>query len=502
MAAEMIAKESRPKVQRLPIRRVQRRKPGNVLLKLGDSPRMEEMPAPVDVDRIVLNSLAGVADITRVQSMFDTVMSEVKHVHADNVSSSMVSQRTGPQVSLHDIDDVFYIVPVKLGTPYRTAHLILDTGSSDFWVDPRDGDDDGGTLYSTGASTSFHPDVTETYKILYGKGVVVGHVGVDSCCLQSFCIEEEKFIVADKVEDIGGEGYYEGLLGLAYPKLAQCTQCSLIHQVLKSHTYDSFAFSLFLAHKDKDSYVEFGEFDTLKSIAGDTFGDGVTVSIYGSSGQATYWMTKPEEIHVGEKIMKGAVYAVLDSGTSLLTVPEDHYNTIWPMLLREESKNRFPDAGCSDKLTGAKGMLVCICGKTKLNPLSFVYQDISGKKSMKITLGEDDLLQPFAKLNDGTEVCRPAFTKGPEGFPFWLLGDVFMRQVYTIHDVHHLKLHLYHSGVGSVHYDFTDSSIRGLARLGFISWFFFMVACCCVFTCRGCCKGGEAREDVYSQLLS
>lgn len=529
---EMTVRAARPEVQRLQIHRVQRRRPAG-LLKLGDPPRIEEVPAPVDADRTALDSLTGVIDIEFFQAVVDTEMSEVKLAHGENASTiTAVQQRSVSEVFLRDIQDVFYLLPVKLGTPNRSATLIIDTGSSDLWVKRLMGSDlYGDTKYSTGASTSFRSNASSTYEIRYGKGEVAGSLGTDTCCLQSLCIDQEPFIVADKVEDIGNDEFFDGLLGLGFPNLAQCKDCSFVHQVIGSKKYDSFAFGLLLAHEYQDSYVEFGELDMLNSGAKDTFGDSVTLNLYGFRGKASYWMTKPEEVQIGERAISGMeILTIADSGTSLITVPEDQYNLIWPAILSEESVDAFPARGCSNSIPGGNGMTLCVCGKTKLLPLSIVYRDVSGKTSMKITLEQDELLPPdaFAVYGESIELCRPALTIGPKTFPFWLLGDVFMRRVYAIHDVQKMKMHLYPSRAnssGSVNrvpfsgtYGPPDPGDPGVSHIvsswrDFIDglYFFanvlvasvsFLAVLWFAWRCCSFWKGSQAREDVYSQLLS
>mmetsp|Transcript_18390 Transcript_18390/g.33566 ORF Transcript_18390/g.33566 Transcript_18390/m.33566 type:complete len:162 (+) Transcript_18390:3-488(+) len=160
--------------------------------------------------------------------------------------------------------------------------------------------------------------------------------------------------------------------------------------------------------------------------------------------------------------------------------------------------------------------MLCICG-TQLNSLSLTYADYQGAGSLTVKLGPSDLLsEPAGQLTDGTKVCQVTFVTGPKGMEFWLLGDIFLRRAYAIHDVDNVKLHLYPSGVsGGERYQPDGGTTRSPFGshepyaedpfgVGFIIWLLVMVCCCCavcfkVFRCAS--FGVQAREDVYNQLL-
>ena len=51
----------------------------------------------------------------------------------------------------------------------------------------------------------------------------------------------------------------------------------------------------------------------------------------------------------------------------------------------------------------------------------------------------DDYILKFPD-NDGNIVCVSGFIGGGKKFPFWILGDIFIRKYYTEFDVENLRV--------------------------------------------------------------
>lgn len=503
-------------VQRLPVHRKQRIQRG--LLTLGDLPRSSQVLEPASVQPKTLERAPGDAGIPRVEPMLVNRNSGMQHLHGANASHIMQLRET-LTASLKDVEDVMYLLPAKLGTPPTAVDLILDTGSSDFWM--KQGQKRPG--YNMLQSSSSQANPSRSYELKYGQGEVSGFEGTDRFCANKFCLNKDTFIVATDVADIGNDDLYDGLLGLGFPSLAECSRCSFVQQVLDAKMFGKFAFGLAL-HADfdsQDSYIAFGESDQLVSAADEEFGTGALVGIFGFEGTAEYWMTKPKAITAGGIAINDAkVYTILDSGTSLLTVPETQYLTIWPLLLGKEDAQM-----CSDKVEGGQGQMLCTCS-VKLNDLSLEFEDDRGIGSLTITLGASDLLdpEPIGQLSDGTDMCRATFVKGPSGMDFWLLGDVFLRRVYVIHDVQRWRLWLYprHGTANErkIPYDQPNSVVPVgvswlpdgiLFRILVLSIGALSAMWCCALTWWTCalCRPSrrvaaraQAHGDVYASLLA
>jgi len=130
--------------------------------------------------------------------------------------------------------------------------------------------------------------------------------------------------------------------------------------------------------------------------------------------QENYWTVRLEDIYVGNKKMNfcgvDGCKAVLDSGTSVITTPKQYYNRLMSAMNINKCKtksfyNKLPD----------------LCFK------------IGGDKHC---LKKEDYIYKKYE-DDNNPECNDAFLPldlpPPKG-PVWVLGDVFMRKFFVVHD--------------------------------------------------------------------
>lgn len=341
---------------------------------------------------------------------------------------------------LKDKSDMIYTARVDVGSPPQAVDLVVDTGSSDIWITQ--------TSYKRSLSSSIRVLKGPMVDLTYGSGQVFGPKVRERVCVQSVCIPDQLLVAAeelDGVQDrIGPNHLFDGLLGLAYPSLSQVnSSSSFVKEVSTTGPWNQFSFGLCLKDllHQGDSFVIFGNFsDVVKDAQrcnSKLHGadDGVTIPALELNFRRMFWMsvaTVSTSLHpdLGEAV------AIFDSGTSLITVPAD--------LLGSVTRSVLPKASWQQCGSDSTGTLICPC-TTPIGTLSFTFRGPDG--GITIRLGQKDILQPYgqAAYTGGPYInmCRLALMSSPMGMPFWILGDVFLRRVYLVHDVSNFQVTIF-----------------------------------------------------------
>ncbi|KAG0380101.1 hypothetical protein BGX24_010131 [Mortierella sp. AD032] len=131
----------------------------------------------------------------------------------------------------------------------------------------------------------------------------------------------------------------------------------------------------------------------------------------------TPWMLSVTAMSVGGKpILTGGAQATIDTGTSLMVVPQlvaDAIHAAIPGSFKSTEYGWFVPCDGTIPITITFGTFV-----TTIPYKSFAIQD------------------NYAKLNDGRTLCLSSvmYLKGTDAIADWLLGAVFMKNMYTIFD--------------------------------------------------------------------
>eukprot|EP00930_Biecheleria_cincta_P057453 TRINITY_DN43387_c0_g1_i1.p1 TRINITY_DN43387_c0_g1~~TRINITY_DN43387_c0_g1_i1.p1 ORF type:complete len:556 (-),score=99.96 TRINITY_DN43387_c0_g1_i1:58-1524(-) len=352
---------------------------------------------------------------------------------------------------LQDRFDLLYTVTAQFGTPPVDARLVVDTGSSDIWLKASP-PSVAAAQYSLSSSRTASK-LPGTIELSYGVGSVAGQEVQDRICLAGVCAEHQNFIMAAGIRGIADMSFFDGLLGLGFAALAKDKAGKTFLETL-SHQgpFRQLGFSLAIRGETAQSFLAFGELSALlaEAVEGKSgLGSGgaataaVTLPVWGLQHQAAYWLVQMRVFvsrHSGSAVAElvgqeppmldiERVFGVLDSGTSLIAVPRPIY---LPILAALFEGHEIQDT-CSIMLPGAVGQMVCLCPKTKLNSLQFIFNGFEGR-DLEIEISHDDLVVPVGRTSQGRALCRVSMMPSPSSMPFVILGDVFLRKVTAIHD--------------------------------------------------------------------
>mmetsp|Transcript_18520 Transcript_18520/g.38741 ORF Transcript_18520/g.38741 Transcript_18520/m.38741 type:complete len:416 (+) Transcript_18520:155-1402(+) len=337
-----------------------------------------------------------------------SVMLRGSNPEEDFEEQVQVAEGASENIIIKDYSNAQYYGEVMIGTPPQKFTVIFDTGSSNLWVPKTKCKNcgywfihGGKSKYDESKSSSFKKDGSD-FKIQYGSGSVKGFFSRDEITLaKDIVVKDQKFA---EVANAGGLGVgyvmgrFDGILGLGFEKLSLGGANTVFKNAIDQKVVSQPVFSFALGD-NKDGELTLGGYDDSKFKGEITW---VNLS------EASYWLIDIDDVSVG-RISSGKTNGIVDSGTSLITGPSTEIAKI------------ANSVGATHNIMGE---YTIDCAKVPtLSDLEFTIN----KKVYKVP-GKDLVIQA-----SGTCLFALMGMDIPTG-PKWILGDVFMRQYYSIFD--------------------------------------------------------------------
>ncbi|XP_053310247.1 gastricsin-like isoform X1 [Spea bombifrons] len=303
--------------------------------------------------------------------------------------------------------DTYYFGEISIGTPPQNFLVAFDTGSSNLWV--------ASTYCQSPACTNhvlFNPSQSSTYtsnnqqfSMWYGSGSMTGVLGYDTVTVQGLSIQNQELGLS--VTEPSSFFYYskfDGIFGMAYQSLSAEGATTAVQGLIQQNLIPQAVFSFYLTGQ-----------------SGEVILGGVDSSLY--SGQI-YWTPVTEEIYwqiaIEEFYVNGQAsgwcsqgcQGIVDTGTPLLTIPEQYLGTILQYIGAQQMENGNYAVNCNNV--------------QNLPSISFI---ISGTQFSIPPSGY--ILQINGYCVVGFE---STYLPSRNGQPLWILGDVFLRHYYSVYD--------------------------------------------------------------------
>ncbi|XP_077155646.1 gastricsin-like isoform X2 [Ranitomeya variabilis] len=297
---------------------------------------------------------------------------------------------------------------ISVGTPPQNFMVLFDTGSSNLWV--------ASTYCSSEACQNhplFNPSQSSTYSsnnqqfsMQYGSGSLTGVFGYDTVSVQGLTITNQE--IGLSVNEPGTNFVYasfEGIFGMAYPSLSSGGATTAMQGMLQQNLLTYPIFSVYMS--SQSGMVVFGGVDN-NLYSGEIYWAPVTQELYWQiavdafsiNGQATGWCSQ-------------GCQAMVDTGTALLTIPQQFLGTFLQSVGAQESQN---------------GAYLVNCNNVQNLPtISFTINGVQFPIPPSAYI-----LQNNGYCTVGVEVT---YLPSQNGQPFWILGDVFLRQYYSVYDM-------------------------------------------------------------------
>ncbi|XP_062450951.1 cathepsin E [Rhea pennata] len=309
--------------------------------------------------------------------------------------------------------DMEYVGQISIGNPPQNFTVVFDTGSSNLWVP---------SAYcvskACAAHTRYQPSASSTYQavgtpfsIQYGTGSLTGIIGSDHVTVEGLTVPNQQF--AESISEPGKtflEAEFDGILGLAYPSLAVDGVTPVFDNMMAQNLVELPMFSVYMS-SNQDSPVGgellFGGFDPSRFVGNLNW---VPVT------QQGYWQIQIDNIQVGGVVVfcASGCQAIVDTGTSLLTGPSKDIKEL-------------------QKYIGAMpvdGEYIVDCNNLSIMPnVTFTINGVL------YTLNAQAYV--LTEYGDGMATCISGFQGldiAPPAGPLWILGDVFIRQFYSVFD--------------------------------------------------------------------
>lgn len=314
----------------------------------------------------------------------------------------------GADVPIHDYSNAQYYGPISVGSPPQNFNVIFDTGSSNLWV-PSSTCSNCGThpLYDSSKSSTYVQNGT-VFDIRYGSGPVSGFVSEDVATVGGLSVKYQLFAEINNTQGLGLAyklGKFDGILGMAWPTISVNKMPTVFENMVGQKLLPQPVFAFYLSSDSgTDGEMTIGGIDSTK----------YTGSLqYVPLTSQDYWTVQLDSFTINGASVTSTTKAILDTGTSLLAGPTDDVKKIASTV-------------------GAKPFF--------LNPKEFTIDcsKVPTLPDLVFTMGGANFTiagKDYVINSGGT--CLFAMTgidvPAPAG-PLWILGDVFIRQYYTVFD--------------------------------------------------------------------
>jgi len=346
---------------------------------------------------------------------------------AQRLANKYAKYGAGPTpVSLTDYEDAQYYGPITIGSPPQPFQVVFDTGSSNLWIPSKKCPllDIACQLhhkYDSAKSSTYVANGT-SIAIQYGSGSMTGFMSQDEVTFGGITVKNQLFAEATGEPGISFVvAKFDGILGMAFTSIAATGAVPVFQNMIAQNLVPKQLFSVWLSATP--SGTNGGEL-ILGGINDDlhtgTFNYVPLIS-------ESYWAFALKDIKLGGASLNlcsnssAGCNAICDTGTSLLAGPKDQVDALNLKLgaIPFNGEGIFPSCDVIPKLPNVTFVINGV--DYVLTPEQYILNITSEGKS--------ECLSGFVGLDIPT----------PPG-PLWILGDVFIRNFYTVFDMGNKQL--------------------------------------------------------------
>lgn len=301
-----------------------------------------------------------------------------------------------------------YYGTIQIGTPAKDFIVLFDTGSSNLWVPASNCTNcaSGHSAFDPTASSTFHPNGT-AFSIRYGTGSMRGFVAHDVVTMGPLKTDVDFACATNEPGATFKAAKFDGLLGLAWPTISVDGVVPVMQELYKAGQLDEPVFAFYLNDDDnKKGELTLGAIDSSRMVGNINW-----VPVISD----TYWTVELGGMTVNGKSITKVKQGIVDSGTSLIVGPKLEVKALAEAAGATEVQAGEYSVDCSQTLPDIS---------VKVGSGDNEYDFVISGEALKIKIC-------VAKI-----ICQCLF--GVAGMdlpePLWILGDVMMREHYTVFD--------------------------------------------------------------------
>ncbi|KAJ5229611.1 hypothetical protein N7489_010319 [Penicillium chrysogenum] len=306
-----------------------------------------------------------------------------------------------------DGTDYSYFSPVYVGSQKQEMWMAIDTGAPNTWLFDSKCTEPVCIHHHTfdrSASTSFTTD-NLAFSLFYGSGKIDGKMGKDTLSIAGLEVLQT-FGLANNASETFESYPFDGILGLGRSHTSGWNLPSFMDLVAEKKLIKSNLVGFSLSRSEdnhKDGEINFGDVDTTKF-------DG-TISYTATNDKI--WNIPLDDAYVnGQSCNFSGKTATIDTGTTYLLIPPADAKALFSLV---------PDS--SQQPDNPNNYLIP-CNSTAT--IEFEFSGVKYNVSPKDYVGNPE--------PEGSDYCISTIVGYASNGADWLVGDVFLKNVYTVFD--------------------------------------------------------------------
>ncbi|KAK6336043.1 hypothetical protein TWF730_003415 [Orbilia blumenaviensis] len=326
---------------------------------------------------------------------------------------------SGPVDLYSDPNDISYWINISFGSSGKSFRMVVDTGSADTWIPSAECKSKSCLVHQTFGpqdSSTLSTNSEKTFAIAYASGNVEGSIAKDSLTFGSITLDEMEFGLAHMVSDDFTNFPVDGILGLGFPSASILKVPTFLENLISRNIISKHVFGAYM-HRTADNMN--GGTITFGGIDGSRIDGGIqALKYYDVNVTTSLWSIQMSDVILDGQTanFKGGRSAIIDTGTALILIPPEDALKLHQFIPGTKSNGETFYIPCDTTIS-----LQLQFGNDKypISSKDYVGDPIDANNELCLSL-----IVGRSVVRDGA----------------WLIGDVFLRNVYSVFDMENGKI--------------------------------------------------------------